>query len=231
MPQLIAMVIVVVGAMIYMFQTFGGTGDKLSGIAQKSSIITEINNIKEGLKIAAGYNYIVETVDTDAYPDGKQTLEGLAELGIFAEQINEQIDTDGDLTAAVRDKINVYNALSFGGSQGTNPKLADGTNNTSSVKIQLVTLKDHIPGIYVNLQDGSLKDNDTFLESQIAKDLGTIATIDRLAISPTAAGNATATTGIEQRVPALTTGGTGTNGDGKFIIYFKDFGASEVVAN
>lgn len=29
MPQLIAMVIVVVGAMIYMFQTFGGTGDRL----------------------------------------------------------------------------------------------------------------------------------------------------------------------------------------------------------
>ena len=46
MPQLIAMVIVVVGAMIYMFQTFGGTGDKIEGIAQKTSVVTEINNIK-----------------------------------------------------------------------------------------------------------------------------------------------------------------------------------------
>jgi len=46
MPQLIAMVIVVVGAMIYMFQTFGGTGDKIEGIAQKTSVLTEVNNIK-----------------------------------------------------------------------------------------------------------------------------------------------------------------------------------------
>ena len=48
MPQLIAMIIIVVGAMIYMFQTFGGTGDKIEGIAQKTSVITEINNIKTG---------------------------------------------------------------------------------------------------------------------------------------------------------------------------------------
>ena len=53
MPQLIAMIIIVVGAMIYMFQTFGGTGDKIEGIAQKTSIITEVNNIKDGVKIAA----------------------------------------------------------------------------------------------------------------------------------------------------------------------------------
>ena len=52
MPQLIAMVIVVVGAMIYMFQTFGGTGDKIEGIAQKTSIVTEINNIRNGLQLA-----------------------------------------------------------------------------------------------------------------------------------------------------------------------------------
>ncbi|PKN13976.1 MAG: hypothetical protein CVU67_08065, partial [Deltaproteobacteria bacterium HGW-Deltaproteobacteria-24] len=52
MPQLIAMIIVVVGAMIYMFQTFGGTGDKIEGIAQKTSVITEINNIKNGLQLA-----------------------------------------------------------------------------------------------------------------------------------------------------------------------------------
>ena len=38
MPQLIAMVIVVVGAMIYMFQTFGGTGDKIEGIAHKTQL-------------------------------------------------------------------------------------------------------------------------------------------------------------------------------------------------
>jgi flagellar basal body-associated protein FliL len=65
MPQLIAMVIVVVGAMIYMFQTFGGTGDKIEGIAQKTSIITEINNIKDGIKISCKIwtNFTSSTVD------------------------------------------------------------------------------------------------------------------------------------------------------------------------
>ena len=64
MPQLIAMVIVVVGAMIYMFQTFGGTGDKIEGVAQKGSIITEINNIKDGVKIAAKSGHIETTAGT-----------------------------------------------------------------------------------------------------------------------------------------------------------------------
>ena len=58
------MVIVVVGAMIYMFQTFGGTGDKIEGIAQKTSVITEINNIKNGLKLAARNANIAATENT-----------------------------------------------------------------------------------------------------------------------------------------------------------------------
>ncbi len=62
MPQLIAMVIVVVGAMIYMFQTFGGTGDKIEGIAQKTSIVTEINNIRNGLQLAVRAGDIEKSV-------------------------------------------------------------------------------------------------------------------------------------------------------------------------
>lgn len=42
MPQLIAMIIIVVGAMIYMFQTFGGTGDKIEGIAQKLVLLLRL---------------------------------------------------------------------------------------------------------------------------------------------------------------------------------------------
>ena len=62
MPQLIAMVIVVVGAMIYMFQTCGGTGDKIEGIAQKTSIVTEINNIRNGLQLAVRAEDIEKSV-------------------------------------------------------------------------------------------------------------------------------------------------------------------------
>ena len=88
MPQLIAMIIIVVGAMIYMFQTFGGTGDKIEGIAQKTSIITEINNIKNGLKLAARAGEITTKTTT---PEGggaavvtASDLQGLAKLKYFA---------------------------------------------------------------------------------------------------------------------------------------------------
>ena len=81
MPQLIAMVIVVVGAMIYMFQTFGGTGDKIEGIAQKTSIVTEINNIRNGLQLAVRAGDVTTST----------TLKNLADLGYFAEQMNTEI--------------------------------------------------------------------------------------------------------------------------------------------
>ncbi len=85
MPQLIAMIIVVVGAMIYMFQTFGGTGDKIEGIAQKTSVITEINNIKNGLKLAARNGNIAATTATAN--EEYNNLQGLAVMKYFAEQM------------------------------------------------------------------------------------------------------------------------------------------------
>ena len=91
MPQLIAMIIVVVGAMIYMFQTFGGTGDKIEGIAQKTSIITEINNIKNGIKLAARSGDIRSSVDNTDPANPKPVsadLKTLANAAYFAEQIN-----------------------------------------------------------------------------------------------------------------------------------------------
>ena len=120
MPQLIAMVIVVVGAMIYMFQTFGGTGDKIEGIAQKTSIITEINNIKNGLKLAARSEQIVITTTKDANNADVVTasnLKGLGTLKYFAEQINEQLEKNAATADAADNyvKENAYNAISFGG--------------------------------------------------------------------------------------------------------------------
>ncbi|MBU0925598.1 hypothetical protein KKG81_11980 [bacterium] len=225
MPQLIAMVIVVVGAMIYMFQTFGGTGDKIESVAIKASVITEINNIKDGIKIAAKAGMIEKVASSST--DAVTKLEGLAEMGYFAEQINDQLNLDGDTGT---DKVNVYDAISFGGTKGTAPVGEDADTDTSDMKISLATLKGHIPGIYVNLGDGALKDNAAFIEAQIANDLQGIAHIDRAAVSATTGADAIITTGVLQRVPQDTaTGGTGTNSDGKFIIYFTDFGTDELV--
>jgi len=206
MPQLIAMIIVVVGAMIYMFQTFGGTGDKIEGIAQKTSVITEINNIKNGLKLAARAQHI----STDGADESSQTLEGLAELAYFPEQINQQLDGNG------ADANNAYNAISFG---------AD-----NSMVISLVSdVAGAIPGIYVDLSQGSLATNAGFLEAQIATDLASVASIDRGATSASA-GAIAAVAGdpIASRTPA-DNGDGGADNDGRFIIYFNDFAANEVV--
>ena len=230
MPQLIAMVIVVVGAMIYMFQTFGGTGDKIEGIAQKTSIITEINNIKDGVKIAAKSGQIAAT----AKDDQVNTLKGLGALSYFAEQINAQLTNTTNNAA----NANIYNAISFGGGVVT------AAINDSDMQISLVapaaegTVK-RTPGIYVNFADGGLKSNVAFLESQIANDLSAIAYIDRTATSATAKTGVIGTASdIDKRIPAIGTVDADGKpvdptsaqlGDGKFIIYFKDFGSDEVV--
>ena len=169
MPQLIAMIIVVVAAMIYMFQTFGGTGDKIEGIAQKTSVITEVNNIKNGLKLAARAGHIGDGTDD---PDEAVTnLQGLATLAYFPEQVNEQLTVAGNVD------VNVYNAISFGGGQGTENVLT--AANTSGMKLALVSNREgFVPGIYVDLADGSLSGNAAFLESQIATDLANVAQID-----------------------------------------------------
>lgn len=89
-----------------------------------------------------------------------------------------------------------------------------------------------IPGIYVDLADGSLKDNAAFLEAQIATDLKSIAYIDRAATSAVAATTVRgSTTDLDKRTPADTAASPSAAqlADGKFIIYFKDFGADEVV--
>lgn len=234
MPQLIAMIIVVVGAMIYMFQTFGGTGDKIEGIAQKASVITEINNIKNGLKLAARSEQIstTDTGTTDA--DGNPiitaaNLAGLADLKYFAEQINDQISnntvTAGDIDGAY-DAENAYNAISFGGT----------SSEVGGMFVSLVADRSGvIPGIFVsfNFTGSTLADSAGFLESEVANDLKDIAYIDRHATTPAAAAgvrtSATDTSTIAARTPAATAAGDDTASDGKFIIYFKDFGANEIV--
>ncbi|MCK9337122.1 MAG: hypothetical protein M0P43_04730 [Arcobacteraceae bacterium] len=225
MPQLIAMIIVVVGAMIYMFQTFGGTGDKIEGIAQKTSIITEINNIKNGVKLAARSEHIeaVAKANTDAVTN----LTGLAAMNYFAQQINEQLTSVAPAAIA-----NEYNAISFGGVAGTN-NAATAIGDRAAMRISLVTINaNRVPGIYVEF-GGLLADSAGFLETQIATDLASIARIDRHATAvPTTASADTwggATTGTDARIPAATGAGTNTANDGRFIIYFNDFAANEVV--
>ena len=229
MPQLIAMIIIVVGAMIYMFQTFGGTGDKIEGIAQKTSIITEISNIKNGLKLATRTDALLNSGGTVS-GDQVKTLQGLAFSGYFAEQINEQLKNK--LTTKT-DTRNVYNAISFGGDKGTGEVLT--TANKSDLQISLVSnVANKIPGLFIDLSKGGLGSNAGFLESQIANDLGAIAYIDRKADKNEAGATALTAdqikkigTDIAGRIPGTST--TGKDDDGMFIVYFKDFGANEVV--
>ena len=220
MPQLIAMIIIVVGAMIYMFQTFGGTGDKIEGIAQKTSVITEINNIKNGLKLAARAE-VIDTADNET-TDKKGSLQGLAELKYFAEQINTQLLYDATQARTNGDKFNVYSAISFGGTS------ANAAAGTGDMLISLVAdKKGMIPGIYVDLTKGALKDNAGFLESQIYNDLKGTAFIDRKATSAASAALKTTGTDVDKRTPSESTGGS--DSDGQFIIYFQDFGSNEIV--
>lgn len=226
MPQLIAMVIVVVGAMIYMFQTFGGTGDKIEGIAQKTSVITEINNIKNGLKLAARNANIAATETTTNEEYNK--LQGLAKMKYFAEQMNTQLEKT-DAGADRTDLPNVYSAISFGGNS------TNAAAYTGDMLIQLVAAQGKIPGIFVDLSKGGLKDGAGFLESQIANDLAGVAIIVRGDTAATTTGvvtaSSTARTGgtaeENARIPAETS--SPALNDGMFTIYFKDFGTNELV--
>lgn len=230
MPQLIAMIIIVVGAMIYMFQTFGGTGDKIEGIAQKTSVITEINNIKTGIQFASRDGKIADAYDSASPAQFYNTLIGLARDGYFAESINEQIKNNNTGAARTDNTFNQYSAISFGGN-ATNS--ADGKG--SMLLSLIANTPKAIPGIFVDLSRGSLSDNKAFLESQVAADLESIAYVDRKASVSTAgatfSAGAVRTTGTDaqKRLPVAETGGK--DDDGMFAIYFYDFGSSQLVVD
>jgi hypothetical protein len=218
------MIIVVVGAMIYMFQTFGGTGDKIEGIAQKTSIVTEINNIRNGLQLA------VRAGDINTTPT---ILRDLAQLGYFADQMNTEI-ANNTVAGIANLGTNTYSAISFGG------------ENNPGMLINLV-VGDTVgtrPGIRVQLV-GALAGNANFLEAQIANDLAAVASIDRTSTtleqaeavaatitannSDVPAANRPSTVAVATGVAAGTAEGA-TLEDGIFTIYFKDMPAGVVVA-
>ncbi|MFK2822247.1 hypothetical protein ACH5BK_04625 [Arcobacter sp. YIC-80] len=222
MPQLIAMVIVVVGAMIYMFQTFGGTGDKIEGIAQKTSIITEINNIRNGVQLAVRAGDITNDGTTTT------TLRNLAELGYFADQINNEIN-DNNVAGNGNTQDNAYSAISFGGEDNPGMIINLVTDNTADTADNI----SNRPGLRVRLL-GELQNNVAFLESQIASDLEAIASIDRTTTDGTPVvldgnGNVPAANRpADVTVPAGTAAGTAADNldDGIFTIYFKDMPAN-----
>jgi hypothetical protein len=220
MPQLIAMIIVVVGAMIYMFQTFGGTGDKIEGVAQKTSIVTEINNLKNGLQLAMRSGDITST--------NPNTLAGLATLSYFADQMNNEIrNNTGTVaftaTANINGNANTYSAISFGGE--ANPALF--------LSYIIPAAAGDKPAIRVQVaENGSLWANRAFLEAQLANDLAAIAAIDRTTVNgarvaiednEVPAGNRPATVTVTNN-PTNNGPGTATTelDDGVFTIYFKD---------
>lgn len=227
MPQLIAMIIVVVGAMIYMFQTFGGTGDKIEGVAQKTSIVTEINNIRNGLQLA------VRAGDITTAPT---TLKALADLGYFAEQMNTELSNNTgasvySATAATAatsvGKLNTYSAISFGGE-----------NNPGLIINMIVGAAGSKPGIRIQFLN-DLAGNASFLESQLANDLEAIASIDRTTVDGTVVVlDANGDVPADNRpstvnVPSTTAAGKATGAtltDGIMTIYFKDMPANIVAA-
>ncbi len=226
MPQLIAMIIVVVGAMIYMFQTFGGTGDKIEGIAQKTSIVTEINNIRNGLQLAvrAGdISTITRAADATAVPPvtalTPTVLKNLADLGYFADQINNEIK-DNTTTGNANKGTNAYSAISFGGEDNPGMIINLVTNGTAATGTNITKR----PGIRVQLV-GGLAGNAAFLESQIATDLEAIASIDRTSTIDSAA----VVLDKDGNVPTANAATTGTAAsDGVFTIYFKDMPANVI---
>jgi hypothetical protein len=220
MPQLIAMIIVVVAAMIYMFQTFGGTGDKIEGIAQKTSAITEINNIRNGLQIAVRGGEVsaksVAATQTEA-AIVPTTLKALADVGYFAEQINTDLKDNTITTKGTNKGTNTYSAISFGG-EDSGAMLIDLVLNSTAATGTAITKR---PGIRVKFT-GSLATNAGFLESQLATDLESIASIDRT----TTDGSAVALD-KDGNVPTTNASTTGTSAtDGIFTIYFKDMPTS-----
>ena len=203
MPQLIAMVIVVVGAMIYMFQTFGGTGDKIEGIAQKASIITEINNIKSGIQLALRSEVVNNTSVDESIPNSLvDSLSGIGSLDFFPEQINNQLK-DNAIT-------NTYRAISFGAGNTLEISLV----LPSTTALATTTAR---PGLFVDLSKGSLATNAGFLEKQLTQDLKALGAID------THATNLTYNPlDIDGDITSPVEAGTNTDIDGKFTIYFKD---------
>jgi hypothetical protein len=225
MPQLIAMVIVVVAAMIYMFQTFGGTGDKIEGIAQKTSVVTEINNIKNGLQLAlrAGdvFNTPGDTTVTPNIPATVTVLRDLATAEYFADQINQEVRNN--TTAGIANQgTNAYSAISFGGEDNPGMIISLVTSSTAATATTITQR----PGIRVQFV-GQLAGNAGFLEAQIANDLASVASIDRTTTNAGAV-----VLNLNGDVPAANRAaaqdGTATTNldDGIFTIYFKDMPAS-----
>lgn len=227
MPQLIAMVIVVVGAMIYMFQTFGGTGDKIEGIAQKTSVITEINNIKNGLQLAvrSGDVSVTSTLAADGITttNTATTLAAIAALEYFADQINDELK-DNSIAATTTGgagQVNTYSAISFGG---------EGDNNTNEDMLISLVLpatataanENARPGLFIDFSRGNLSQNAAFLEAQLVTDLSAVASIDRKSVDVTY----NTTLDAEGNIGTEQTGGTDI--DGQFTIYFKDIRAGMI---
>lgn len=137
-----------------MFQTFGGTGNNIEGMAQKTSVITEINNIKGGISIALRS----KDIEVNSILGQTTTLLDLAEKEYFDININKQL---------IDNNSTIYNGISFG---------SDGSLLMFLVLPEISN--ENGPGISITVAEG-LNETKGFLESQIAKDLEPIANIDK----------------------------------------------------
>ncbi len=226
MPYLIAMIIVITSAIIYMFNTFGGIGNKIVAISQKTSVLTEIYNIKSGINLALRQGKIKPGT----------TLKDLATLQYFAKEINEQlVTTSGAEFDKFKDTLKKTNYPYLKGEKAEGELVYENTycaisfkgRSNPSMLISLVTgggTKGRIPGLRVQFIS-SLNSSKAFLEKQISTDLKVLALVDRGATW----GDFTIQADDTVRDNLINPPSSGTNAlgekktdDGIFTIYFKD---------
>ncbi len=184
MPHILASLVTVIVATVYMFQTFGGTSSKLDSVAQKAVILTEIENIKKGLQFYMSFEQMTSTT----------TLKDLADLTCFAPSINEQLKKDYTTFQTKLDNLTIPTGVAstdydyIKGDRGnafenTYSAISLGARENPSLLISLLTNKSgtnpqrFIPGIRVQLL-GKLEKEKAWLERQIIQELKSIAYID-----------------------------------------------------
>ncbi len=234
MPQMLASFVAVIIATVYLFQTFGGTSDKLDLVAQKSVVIGEIENIKKGLQFYMSFGKM----------DSNTSLEHLANLSCFAPIINEQLKNTPDATGSGLKNFlsgktdnHYYGYLNasngpFVGKQNlvlknTYSAISFGSREKPSLLISLIlkqgiaNTQETIPGIRVQLL-GKLEKEKAWMEKQIVEELRSIAYIDVVATW----GEYTLVKNTTNKIWSFNPSGqdifTNNRLDGIFTLYFKD---------
>ncbi len=211
MPLLIAAVVGIAGAMIYLFSSYGNTTDTIKLVAMKPGIMTEINNIKDGVKnlmilesdniagLTLGSVVASEAIDETM----RDSVFPVADTSTGTIGTEKWEAADGNATA-------VYRSISFGNKMFLTVKPA-ATGERAEIIVDIHQLGG---------------DNAGFLEKQLKNDLSPVADVNT-SICITAQGTSVSsgydTTSGHDGLSTTTLGKcTGNKEDGIFSVRFKD---------